>query len=289
MEKIMSYARTILALGAALTLAPAALYAADGTFDKTLNVSGSVQLSVATGSGYIHISPGSDTQVHVIGHVHANHGWMGMGSPDEAVKEAVTNPPIEQNGGIIRIGKSSADWTHHVSIDYEITTPKNTQVKAGSGSGDVRVQGMAAGAKLETGSGTIDAQNLGGDTSLQTGSGDIRAAFSSGGSVTAGTGSGSIKLTDVRGALKAETGSGDITVSGQPTATWKLDTGSGTIDMTLGSSKFTLDAETASGTIHSDQPISMQGSLNKHHVTGNVNGGGPSVKAETGSGDIRVH
>ena len=53
----------------ALAASPAIMLAADGTFDKTLHVSGSVMLSVNTGSGYIHVSPGSDSEVHIIGHV----------------------------------------------------------------------------------------------------------------------------------------------------------------------------------------------------------------------------
>ena len=36
------------------------------------------------------------------------------------------------------------------------------------------------------------------------------------------------------------------------------------------------------------QPITMQGSLNKHHVSGVVNGGGPTIRVGTGSGDIQI-
>lgn len=273
----------------AAALLPVAAYAADGTFDKTLSVNGAVQLTVSTGSGYVHVTPGTDNQVHIIGHVHASHGWMGGGS-DEDVKRVVANPPIEQSGNVIRVGgHMSGDWWHHVSIDYDVSTPRNTSLKAESGSGDVHATGIQGGNRLETGSGSINAENLGGDSYLDTGSGDIHAGFSGNGNVKAETGSGSIKLEEIRGGLKAETGSGDITISGHPAADWKLVTGSGSIELSLGSSKYTLDAETGSGGIHSDQPISMQGSLNAHHVTGNVNGGGPLVKAQTGSGGIRIH
>jgi hypothetical protein len=33
----------------------------------------------------------------------------------------------------------------------------------------------------------------------------------------------------------------------------------------------------------------MQGSLNRHHVSGTVNGGGPEIHASTGSGDIIIN
>jgi hypothetical protein len=285
---MMMTAMRAAALTAATLAIPALALASDGTFDKTLNVNGTVQLEVSTGSGYVHVIPGSDNQVHIIGHVHANHGWMG-GNSDEQVKHVVDNPPIQQSGNTIRVGEMHDSLFNHVAIDYDITAPKNTHLKAESGSGDLKAVSMSGGIRLETGSGSVNGDDLGGDGYLQTGSGDIRVNFSNGGSVTAGAGSGSIRLTGVKGSLKAETGSGDISVAGQPVDGWKIEAGSGSIDLNLGGSKFTLDAETGSGSIHTDQTISMQGSLERHHVTGNVNGGGPTVKVETGSGSIRIH
>jgi DUF4097 and DUF4098 domain-containing protein YvlB len=130
-----------------------------------------------------------------------------------------------------------------------------------------------------------------GSTTLQTGSGEIRAQLASAGDVVAGTGSGDIKLENVQGAVKAETGSGSLEISGQPTAPWKLETGSGDISLRLGgNARFTLDAETGSGSVKSDPPLTMttHGSTDKHHVSGTVNGGGPTIKAQTGSGDIHI-
>lgn len=285
---------------------PAAL-AAEKSFDRTLPVNGPVTLHVATGSGYIHVSPGSNNQVHIVGHIKSNDNWWN--SSDDAVARIATNPPIDQAGNIIRVGDEHGnDWFHHVSIDYDITTPANTMLVAESGSGDlqlsnlngtvkghtgsgsIRADKLGSGSRLETGSGTIEASNLMGATTLQTGSGEIRAQLSSAGDVVAGTGSGDIKLDNVQGAVKAETGSGTLDISGQPTAPWKLETGSGDISLRLGNAHFTLDAVTGSGSVKSDPPLTMttHGSTDKHHVSGTVNGGGPTVKAETGSGDIHI-
>src|SRR5579872_338393 len=109
----------ILTVAALAALLPAAALAADGTFDKTLHVSGQVMLTVGTGSGYIHVTPGSSSEVHIIGHVHAN-GWGFGASPDDRVHQVVANPPIEQTGNIITIGRHQ-DWIRNVSIDYDIT------------------------------------------------------------------------------------------------------------------------------------------------------------------------
>lgn len=294
----------------AMTMCLPAAFAAEKSFDRTLSVNGPVTLHVSTGSGYIHVSPGSDSQVHIVGHVKSGgNSWLGFGSSDDAVGRVAANPPIDQAGNIIRIGDEHGnDWARHVSIDYEITTPANTMLVAESGSGDLQISNingtvkaqtgsgsihadkLGAGSKLETGSGTIDANNLMGSTTLQTGSGEIRAQLASAGDVVAGTGSGDIKLENVQGALKAETGSGTLEISGQPTAPWKLETGSGNISLRLGNAHFTLDAETGSGSVKSDPPLTMttHGSTDKHHVYGTVNGGGPTIKAQTGSGDIHI-
>src|SRR5260370_24470178 len=93
--------RTILT-AATLAIATAA-FAAEGTFDRTLNAGASPTLNVSTGSGNIRLTPGSDNQVHIRAHVHANHGWM-CGPVDSRVQQIVKNPPIVQNGDYITTG-----------------------------------------------------------------------------------------------------------------------------------------------------------------------------------------
>lgn len=275
---------------AALVLVPACVRAAEGSFDKTLTVNGNVTLNVSTGSGYIRINPGSDNQVHVVGHVKAGTGgWMSGSSKsaEERVNEVVKNPPIEQTGNIIRVGKDQ--HLNNVSIDYDITAPKDANLSAGSGSGDLRITNVGVNSKLGTGSGNIVATGLNGSTSLDTGSGDITASLNGNGDVKAGTGSGNIKLTNVSGGLKAETGSGNIEVSGKPVSMWKIGTGSGDVTIAVNGAAFTLDASTGSGGIQTDVPMTVEGSLDKHHVVGKINGGGPTVRVETGSGSVHVH
>ncbi len=218
------------------------------------------------------------------------------------------NPPIDQAGNIIRVGDEHGnDYFRHVSIDYEITTPTNTMLTAESGSGDlqlsnltgtvrghtgsgsIRADKLGAGSKLDTGSGTIEATNLMGSATLETGSGDLRASSHRPATWSRAQVPAPSTWPTVQGAVKAETGSGTLEISGQPTSPWKLETGSGDISMRLGSSAhFTLDAETGSGTVKSDLPLTVRGSMDKHHVIGTVNGGGPTIKAQTGSGDIHI-
>jgi Putative adhesin len=297
----------IAALTFALTATTA--FAADGTFDKTLNVSGAPSVSVATGSGYVHVYAGSDSQVHIIGHVHAHPGWT-ANDVDARIKQILAAPPVSQSGNTITVGDTHGDndLYRNITIDYDVTTPRSTALKANTGSGDLQIGGIEGVVNAHSGSGEIKAENIGSDSVLEAGSGSIHASklhgpanvqtgsgtldidLTGAGDVKAHTGSGSIHINGINGALRAGTGSGSIEATGSPTSEWRLETGSGSIRLNLGSSaKFNLNAETGSGTVHIEQPILMQGSLSKHHVSGAVNGGGPTIRVTTGSGDVSIH
>ncbi len=272
------------ALAAAiLALAAVPALANEATFERNLTVNGHVELSVSTGSGHIHITKGSGDRVHIVGKVKSN--W---GGNDQKVQEIANNPPIEQTGNIIRIGQRHENY-HNISIEYEIEAPANSFLEANSGSGDIKDDGVGENAKLGTGSGSINATGLQNGFVVNTGSGNIYAEQTGQGDVKAQTGSGNVELKGVRGSLHAGTGSGDIKVTGTPTSDWKLETGSGSVEFWAGSAGYTLDASTGSGSVHTDQEMAVQGSFDKHHIVGKVHGGGPTVRIETGSGDIRVH
>ncbi len=295
---------------AALTLTATAAFAAEGSFEKTLAVSGAPSLSVATGSGYVHVYSGTDSQVHVIGRVHARPGLFGgAGDAEAKVRQIVADPPIKQFGNTITIGTEHGESSlfHNVSIDYEITAPSGTTLKAATGSGDLeiggiegavtaetgsggmRVENIGANARLETGSGSIHATNVHGAATLQTGSGNLELELSGAGDVKAQTGSGSIRISGINGGLRAEAGSGNIEVAGNPTAEWRMESGSGSVAASVGSAaKFSLNAETGSGSIHVEQPLLSQDMRNRQHVVGTVNGGGPTLRATTGSGNITI-
>ncbi len=270
---------------AAITLVLFALpvFASQASFERNLTVNGRVDLAVFTGSGNVHLTHSSGSQVHIIGHVKSS--W---GGSDDQVKQIADNPPIEQTGNIIRIGAHNENL-RNISIDYEIQAPADSFLEAHSGSGDITDEGVGENSKLGTGSGNIRATGLHGGFAVNTGSGDIVADQTGSGEVTARTGSGNIELKGLHGTLHAGTGSGDLKISGTPAGEWKLTTGSGNIELWTGSAGFNLDAHTGSGSVHSDHEMTIQGDFDHHHIAGRVNGGGPDVHIQTGSGDVRIH
>ena len=244
---------------------------ARGSFDRTLNVNGPVDLTVRTGSGDILIRTGTGDRVQVIGRISASQSWENPESPAERVRRIEAAPPIVQNGNVIAIGDTRGDNLYNnVSISYELVVPANTQVNASTGSGDQSIGSVNGAIRARTGSGNIRIERTGGSLNAQTGSGSIRVA-SVGGEVHAQTGSGNVDVTQItRADVSVQTGSGSVVL--------QLPT----------DAAYTLDATTGSGSISTAQPITMQGRLRRNRVQGTVRGGGNSVRVRTGSGSIDI-
>src|SRR5271157_3396906 len=141
-----------------------------GTFDRSFQVSGPVDLEVLTRSGDITVRSGSSGSVSIHAKIHSGNSWF-SGDQKPEVQELQNNPPIRQNGNSIRI-----DYVNmrNISVDYEITVPQDTTVRAHTGSGDQTVEGVRGNTDLESGSGDLRLGRLTGDLHFQTGSGNVR-------------------------------------------------------------------------------------------------------------------
>jgi DUF4097 and DUF4098 domain-containing protein YvlB len=310
-----------------LGLATLPLHATEtGTFDRTLQVSGPVDLDVTSGSGNISVHSGGSGSVIIHATIRARDSWSGL-SAQEKIKRLQSNPPIEQQGNTIHVGRiDDRELQQNVSIDYDLTVPSQTKLSSQTGSGDQSVRDLQLAVNARTGSGNITAENIGanlrvrsgsgnlkinsvkagldaeagsgnihargvsGDISVNAGSGDIEVEQVAAGSVRAGTGSGNIRLYGIKGTLRAETGSGDVTVDGEPTGDWRVGAGSGNIDLKVPSgASFDIDARTSSGSLNLHHPVSMEGTVSRNHVHGKVGSGGVLVDLHTGSGDIQLN
>jgi DUF4097 and DUF4098 domain-containing protein YvlB len=300
--------------------------AAQGSFDRNLKVAGAVELEVRTGSGNIDVRPGSASNVAIHGNIKASSSWIDEARAEEKVRRLESNPPIEQHGNVIRIGRiDDPDLRRNVSISYEIVVPVQTQLRCETGSGGISVDGIHGplrgstgsgqlrlsdigdGVNVNSGSGDIHLKAIEGTVSAQTGSGQIRATAIHGGfvgrtgsgdvdleqaapgHVEVETGSGNVDLKGVHGPLRAHAGSGRIYADGEPGGDWDLQTGSGTVDVRLPSeAAFDLRAHSSSGHITVDHPMTVQGTIGRNEVQGKIRGGGFLLQLRTGSGSIRV-
>ncbi|GEM_PF-94362 len=300
---------------------------AEGRFERTLSVSGAVDLEVKTNWGNITVRTGDSSRVQVVGIVKVRR--FSTSEAQSLVKQIEANPPIKQTGSTIVVGFDST-WEDHetrnrVGISYELVVPAATRLRAGTGSGSATIDGVAGPLDASTGSGSISLTSIGGEARAHTGSGSItingvkgqlRASTGSGsirgtgvaggiiastgsgeievqqvsaGNVEVSTGSGSIELSGVKGAVRARTGSGSIRAQGEPTGAWSLRSSSGGIVVRLPANQaFELDASTSSGSIHTDHPITVMGTIGRRALRGKVRGGGPLLDLNTSSGSIRI-
>jgi DUF4097 and DUF4098 domain-containing protein YvlB len=280
-----------------------------GTFERTFQVSGPVNLEVQSRSGDITVRSGPAGTVSVRGKIFVGDHWLFGGDRRvEEVHEIEQNPPLRQQGNSIHIDSVNV---RNISVDYEITVPVETAVQAHTGSGDQTIEGVHGNADLQSGSGDMRLSRLSGDIRIQTGSGNLRGHEISGpvrggtgsgdveleetgsGDVDLRTGSGNITARGLNGTFRGETGSGDITVKGTQTGSWEIRTGSGNVHVRLPSnSAFEADLSTSSGTLDIDAPMTMtvQGRVRetRKSIHGQVRGGGPVLKVHTGSGDIHI-
>ena len=273
--RIAGSRRTGLAIIVSLAFAPAAAEAqrAEGSFQRTLTVSGPVTVEVTSGSGRIDVRTGSAGRVEVSAKIQAsdNSGWRRTAlTPEERVRRIEANPPIEQSGGTVRIGHiADEDLRNGVSISYTLSVPAATTLNARTGSGGVHIEGVDGRVDASAGSGSMTFRNIGSSLRASTGSGSVtadsvRGAFhaTSGsgriqatgvsGAITAttgsggidvaqtgpgdveiSTGSGSVRARGVRGALQATSSSGDVDVQGELSGDWRLSASSGSITIAL--------------------------------------------------------
>jgi len=283
----------------------------EGMFDRSLSVSTPVDLDVSTGSGRIEVRQGSAGQVRIHGVIRVSTDWWRRSERDaeDVVRQLESDPPIEQTGNTIRIGRMRGREFDNVSISYQIEVPAQTALRSQSGSGALTVTGLQGAIVTSTGSGSITLTDVRGNVRANTGSGSIRADGVAGGfnastgsggvtlsqtgngDVDISTGSGTIRATGVSGGLRIHTGSGGITAEGQQSGRWDLETSSGSITIRLPENAgFDLNAHSGSGGVYVDHPITVQGRIDKRRndVSGRVRGGGHVLDVRTGSGSIRI-
>jgi len=152
--------------------------------------------------------------------------------------------------------------------------------------------------KASTGGGSVDLSDIGGPAEIE-------------------TGGGSIRLNSAKGHVHAETGGGGIELYGVPSASAETGAGGITVKMVnTGGERRNSDLETGAGDITvylaADVAVNVRASVdmgNGHHITsefpdihvssegghweakeltaeGKLNGGGPTLKVRTSSGNI---
>jgi DUF4097 and DUF4098 domain-containing protein YvlB len=285
-------------------------------------VNGPIRLELANAAGDVNITEGAAGAVTI--HAEVRASGFGFEDPQKRLSDIISNPPFEQRGDTIRIGKDLIRM-RNIAIEYTIQVPHDTEisstiasgaqtirnvrgpvnVKAASGS--IRVEKIGRDVQLSTASGSISATDVGGDVHVSSVSGSVTVAnikgdvrvkaiagvirvSQPGGRVEADTSSGDVDIQGAANDVKAHATSGRVYVQGNPRADsfWELKTVSGGVQFSVpASANFHLSAEAVSGEIRADIPIVIE-EQGKHSLRAHMGNGGGRVEVHTVSGEIRV-
>jgi DUF4097 and DUF4098 domain-containing protein YvlB len=256
----------------------------DGGNVATAAVAGRVDAE--SGGGSIHLDD-------IGGSIHAETGGGSI-----EVGTVGGDVDLNTGGGSIKIGSAKGKVNASSGGGNMVLTAGLQGAVLDTGGGNIEVDHCNGQVKATTGGGNIDLGDIAGKAEIQTGGGSIRL-MSATGPVRAETGSGSIELNRVSSA-RAETGAGGIIAkfvssSGERSDS-QLETSAGDITVYLAPNinlSVRASIEVSNGhRIHSDFPEinvrSEGGDWGPKVVSaeGSLNGGGPSLKVSTTTGDI---
>jgi putative adhesin len=262
----------------------------EGSFEKSLTVSGTVDLDVKTDSGGITVRQGSAGTVRIHAILKADHGWFisGSGDVEGRIRELERHPPVEQNGDRVRVGYvNDSRLLRGISMRLEIETPTSTQVRAHADSGGIRVEGVQGPVDCKTDSGGIQINDVSASVHAAADSGGIHVRNVKG-SLFAHVDSGGIDATGIAGSIDAQADSGSVRLEQTTPATInaKVDSGGVTVRLARGAG-YDVSAETDSGRV-SVPEMTVRGAFSSHHIEGKVGGGGPLVKVRAESGSVTI-
>lgn len=283
-------------------------------FEWTFPLDADGSFSVKNISGKIIVSSWDRSEVRIMARKIAQ-------ARDESEAEAAFEEvriEIDESDDEIEIETDYPDhrWDNeiHVSVDYEITVPRQADVRARSVSGDVDVINIQGEVLAKSVSGHVQAEEIGDDLQAESVSGHVMVRDVSGETELTSV-SGNIEAQNVRGDVEAHTTSGRIDlrnvtakeVSARSTSgtltfegaimadgEYEMESHSGGVRIMVPSdASFDLRAKTFSGSIDSDLPVTLRRSSSSRHgrqksLVGLVNDGGADVALSSFSGSIRI-
>jgi len=235
------------------------------TVQRQAPISPGSKLFVQTSSGSITITGGDVTECSVIAVI------CGRAPTQEKAQQLAEQVKIELetigNTLTVKADKPPSRNRRSISISYDITVPKQTNIECASSYGAIELANIKGTASGKTSSGSIEAKNIDGSVNLDTSYGSVNCRNITGDNITVKSSSGSITAEMIKGSAQLTTSYGSIICTDMSDGDVKLKTSSGKI-MLSNISFGDCDAHTSYGSI----------------VSGELKG--KSIKLHSGSGSI---
>lgn len=195
-----------------------------------------------------------------------------------------------------------------IQVEYYITVPQKYNISVDTKGGSIYVRDLEGEVEVHTAGGSLVFEEITGDISGRTAGGsidlggclgdvDIKTAGGSigigyvKGNIEAHTSGGSITVEEANGTLNATTSGGSIKarLTQQPKENCRLTTSGGSVTVYVAKDiSVDLNAETSSGHVDIDFPVSLDGRICDSSIRGSLNGGGPELYLRTSGGNIHI-
>ncbi|MBN2007941.1 DUF4097 family beta strand repeat protein [candidate division KSB1 bacterium] len=261
MKRLMIAIFTIALICSSLSLANAVTIT--DTYHKTVDFTNNGDVSVRSTNGKIEVTSWNRSDVEINAEIKVK---AGSHRKAEKLLERV-EMIVERSGDQLRIDadypkKSNTgflDWIFgdnaNVTINYTIKVPEETNLNLKSVNGRVMVEDVNGNAELSTVNGGIDAEALKGSVDAHTVNGAVKIK---------------VKSLDRRDNIMLKTTNGSVKL-GLPENV-----------------SADVEASTVNGSIRTDFPLTIQGKYARHHLDGEINGGGGKIKLSTVNGSINI-
>jgi len=200
------------------------------------------------------------------------------------------NLDLHTSGGDVTSGDVGGNADLHTSGGDVKTGRVSGNLVARSSGGDITIGGAGGRIDAHTSGGDIEVRDAASSVEVKSSGGsiDIRRAV---GTVNAHTSGGGIRIEDALDTVEAVTSGGSINArfSRQPRGDSRLSTSGGGVTVALAANiGAELDAHASGGGVHSDVPITIQGSHDEDSLVGKIGGGGPRLVLRTSGGGITI-
>jgi DUF4097 and DUF4098 domain-containing protein YvlB len=253
-------------------------------FDFDLNVEPKTvppdaRINIRIGRGDISVRSADISEIRVSGKKMAR-GW------NETDAQRLATPvsaEIVQNGDGYEIhptGIGAGD--SRVSLDLDVSVPKNAALTIRNQRGEITVSDMAKPLAISTTNGGIEVRNTAGDVTIDTRKGDIRVSDTQ----------GNVRIAGHGGEINVSSATGGLTIDGEfygPIRADKIAKGvrfvSQRTDLTL--TQLTGHMETSSGNLEiADAPGNLSLRTNSYDIT--IENAGGKVKVDNRNGNVEV-
>jgi hypothetical protein len=201
-----------------------------------------------------------------------------------------TGVDVKTGGGSVEVEQLRRDASLNTSGGSIRASDLQANLDAHTSGGSMNLRHVTGNARLNTAGGTIEGDNLSGTLDAKTSGGSIRFEGVHG-DLLAHTSGGSIRIGEAGGRVDARTSGGNVEVNfGKGNARGgDLETSGGEVRVALDPSvNLNVEASASSGSVSSDLPLRVSGTISTSHLRGTIGSGGEMLTLHSDGGPIRI-